>query len=153
MLAPHAAPITFQAATHGPPLWARLGWPWDARARALARAFDGWTAERLAIALSLNVHELERVLAGGSPPVLQEGKLGVIIQPLWLSPRIGGGFSASRRAAAAAQRIEAGSGVEVLALRSGHVLLRIMRAQQPDLLAWLPLEKNWAGLLALPLEA
>ncbi|MFC6591014.1 hypothetical protein ACFP81_02530 [Deinococcus lacus] len=35
---------TFDAQQHGPLLWPELGWPWDARALATARLFDGWEA-------------------------------------------------------------------------------------------------------------
>lgn len=141
---------TFHATIHGPLLWARLGWPWDARARALAQTFDGWTGERLAGVLGLPAGEVRRLLYGGvlaadtaghnapsSHAVPSVGDLFVTARALWLQPRRGGGFSARLTACSGAAKTPAGSGAEVLALQSGAVLLRLMQVGEADKLAWL----------------
>ena len=141
----HLPPATFNAAEHGPTLWPLLGWPWNAKAKATARLFDGWAIARLAGVLGLSVRELKVALLPAHCQVTQVGELHITAHPLWLSPRTGGGFSAHTEATTetingamnSAEYWPAARAAEVLAVKNGQVLLRLMQVGKPDKLAWI----------------
>lgn len=149
-------PPTFNAQRHGPQLWPLLGWPWNARAAAQARLFEGWTAARLARVLGLPTQQVEAVLRPKHKrqpgPEPQTGDFGLTTRPLWLRPRRAGGFDAHPQAVAGAEQWPSGRAAEVLSVQKGLVLLRLLNDAGADRLAWLRLQ-DWAGLLALPLNA
>ena len=155
---PPQPPTTFSAAKHGPCLWPLLGWPWNGKAAAQARLFDGWTAERLAAVLGLPATQVRAALRpplrrgkrGEATP--QAGQLGLTTRPLWLRPRRTGGFDAHPQPVAGATPWPAARPAEVLKVTPGLVLLRLLDSQGADRLVWLR-RRDWAGLLAVPLRA
>ncbi|GHF99594.1 hypothetical protein GCM10017783_09590 [Deinococcus piscis] len=155
---------TFSAHKHGPLLWPLLGWPWDARAQAQARLFEGWPAERLARVLGVPPAQVAALLRpkwqrrgpASAPPAA--GQLGLTARPLWLQARQTGGFDAytspDRQVQAGAELHlwPAAQPAEVLSVGRGGVLLRLLGEDGADRLVWLRRE-DWPGLLALPWQA
>ena len=58
----------FDPVKHGPAVWALQGLKWREAEMGAAKVFKGWSAERLAGVLGLEVGEVARVLAGEPAP-------------------------------------------------------------------------------------